>query len=128
MSKLPDPVESALAYIEQRFSAVSARLIAGEPEALAEAADALRQVAIEFSQIAPSLALSGAALAALKTRVHRLAAGVAIQRENLIRRQMVVQRALDALVPGAQQPAYARPAGAYGSIGKQTGAFKVLAA
>lgn len=128
MTKLPDPLESALAQIEQRFAAVSAKLIAGEPQALAEAASAMQQVAVEFFQIAPSLSLSVDTAAALKARVRRLAAGMAIQRENLIRRQVVVQRTLDAILPAAQHCAYAKPGGPYGSVAKQTGAFKVLSA
>lgn len=128
MTKLPDPLESALAQIEQRFAAVSAKLIAGEPQALAEAASAMQQVAIEFSQIAPSLSLSVGNSAALKTRVRRIAAGMAIQRENLIRRQVVVQRALDAILPAAQGVAYPKTSSPYSSVGRQTGAFKVLAA
>lgn len=128
MTQLPDPLESALAQIEQRFAAVSAKLIAGEPQALAEAASAMQQVAVEFFQIAPSLSLSVDTAAALKARVRRLAAGMAIQRENLIRRQVVVQRTLDAILPAAQGSAYPKTPSPYSSVGRQTGAFKVLAA
>ncbi|MBK9235766.1 MAG: hypothetical protein IPO19_06795 [Rhodoferax sp.] len=128
MSKLPDPLESALAQIELRFAAVSAKLIAGEPLALAEAASAMQQVAVEFSQVAPSLSLTASSAAALNARVRRVAAGMAIQRENLIRRQVVVQRALDAILPAAQGVAYPKTSSPYSSVGRQTGAFKVLAA
>ena len=128
MTQLPDPLESALAQIEQRFAAVSTKLIAGEPQALAEAASAMQQVAVEFSQIAPSLSLSDSSSAALRARLRSVAAGMAIQRENLIRRQVVVQRALDAILPAAQGVAYPKTSSPYSSVGRQTGAFKVLAA
>ena len=128
MTQLPDPLESALAQIEQRFAAVSTKLIAGEPQALAEAASAMQQVAVEFSQIAPSLSLSDSSSAALRARLRSVAAGMAIQRENLIRRQVVVQRALDAILPAAQGVAYPKTSSPYSSVGRQTGAFKVLVA
>lgn len=131
MSKLPEPLESALAQLEQHVAAVSAKLIAGEPQALAEAAAALQQVAAEFTRITPSLSLSAGMSVALKSRVQKLGVGMAIQRENLIRRQVVVQRALDAILPaaqGASSAAYAKTSSPYSSVGKQTGAFKVLAA
>ncbi|MDP2367539.1 hypothetical protein [Rhodoferax sp.] len=128
MTHLSDPLESALRQIEQRSGAVSAKLITGEPQALADAASALQQIAVEFFQIAPSLTLSTTASAALKARLQRIAAGMAMQRENLIRRQVVVQRALDAILPAAQGSAYAKTTSPYSSVGKQTGAFKVLAA
>ena len=128
MTKLSDPLESALRQIEHRSRAVCAKLITGEPQALADAASALQQIAVEFFQVAPSLTMSATASAALKARLQRIAAGMAMQRENLIRRQVVVQRALDAILPAAQGAAYAKTASPYSSVGKQTGAFKVLTA
>lgn len=131
MSTLPIALESALRQIEQRSSVVSAKLIAGDPQALAEAAGALQQIAVEFSQVVPSLTLCAGSSATLKSRVQKIALSLGVQRENLIRRQVVVQRALNAILPaapGTSSAAYAKTASPYGSVGKQTGAFKVLAA
>lgn len=126
---LSPEIEIPLSQIELRCEALAAAIDGGEPVALEAASSALRQASVDFSgllQGLPAEALSGAAF---KARVKKIADGMAIQRESLIRRTVFVERAVHAMVPAARGATYAPLSGAaYGGATKQTGAFKVLAA
>ena len=125
---LPAHIEQALAEVELCFSQVSAALVSGEPVVLATASTALRLLAIDFAALLQGLTPIELKNKNLKPRLKHLADGMAVHRESLIRRTVVVQRALNAIVPATHSATYAQAAGPYGSPGKQTGAFKLLAA
>ena len=125
---IPAPIEQALAEVELCFNQVSAALVSGEPMALATASGALRQVAIDFAALLQGLTPIERKNKNLKASLKRLADGMAAHRESLIRRTVLVERALNAIVPATRSATYAQAAGPYGSPGKQTGAFKLLAA
>jgi predicted transcriptional regulator len=95
---------------------------------LATASAALRQGAIDLSVLLQRVTPIDLKNKSLKSRLNRLAAGMVSQRESLIRRAVLVERALNAIVPATRTGTYAQAAGPYGSAGKQTGAFKYLAA
>lgn len=124
----PAHLEKALTEVELYFNDVSVALVSGEPLALATASATLRQAAIDFSALLQGLAPIDLKNQNLKLRLKRLADGMAVQRESLIRRTVLVERGLNAIVPSTQSATYAQVVGPYGSAGKQTGAFKYLAA
>ena len=124
----PAHLEKALAEVEIHFNAVSVALVSGEPLALTTASTALRQAAIDFSALLQSLSTVELQKKDVQSRLKTLADGLANQRESLIRRTVLVEQGLNAIVPATRDVTYAKAAGPYGNPGKQTGAFKYLAA
>jgi hypothetical protein len=124
----PAHLEEALSEVELNFNDVSAALVSGEPLALTAASAALRQAAIDFSALVQGLSHVDLKDKNLQSRLKKMASGLAIQRESLIRRTVLVEMALNTIVPATNRATYAQAAGPYGSVGKPTGAFKYLAA
>lgn len=122
-------IERPLAQIELQCEAMLAAVEAGEPAALEAASNVLRQAAVDFSHLLETFPQEALADKAFKSRVEKIAGLIAIQRENLIRRTVAVERALNAMVPATRESTYASAGSPYGSGGaKQSGAFKVLSA
>lgn len=121
-------IEKPLSLIEGQYDAVSFAVNSGDPVSLESASVALRQAAVEFSSLLEELPAGVRTGAELKLRLKALANGLAIQRENLIRRTVVVERALHAMVPATRESTYAQSSGLYAGAGRQSGAFKLLAA
>lgn len=121
-------VEEGLLGLESHFNDMSTAVVSGEPLALCAASAALRQAAIDFSELLQRLTPAELNNRDLKLRLRTLSDGMAVRRESLIRRTVLVERALNAIVPATVSATYSRVAGPYGNPGKQTGAFKVLAA
>ena len=65
-----------------------------------------------------------------RQRLRKIAALLATQRESLLRRTVLVERALSTLMPATQSNTYALGVGraAYGAPGRQSGEFKMTAA
>ena len=125
---IPAHIEDSLVKVELIFSNVSAALVSGDPVALEVSSTALRQAAIEISALIQRLMPVERKNKELKSRLKKIADGMAAQRESLIRRTALVEMALNAIVPATQGTTYAQATGPYGSAGKQSGAFKYLAA
>jgi len=125
---LPAHLEKALTDVELHFNDVSAALVGGEPLALSAASAALRQAAIDFSALVQRLTPADIKHKDLKPRLAQIADGMALQRESLLRRTAFVEMALNTVMPTAPHATYAQTGGPYGSPGRQTGAFKYLAA
>ncbi|MEI8170583.1 MAG: hypothetical protein WCG50_12965 [Rhodoferax sp.] len=121
-------IEKSLASVELSFNEVSAALVSGEPLALETASVALRQATIDFSQLMQGLSANDRQDKALVLRMKKIAEGLPILKDGLYRRTALVEMALKAVVPATQDATYAKATGPYGSLGKQTGAFKFLAA
>ena len=122
------PTEKSLADVERCFNAVAAALVSGEPVALEAASALLRQAAIDLSSLMQGLSLVERKNKALTLRLKKIADGTAVLKDGLFRRTALVAMALNAVVPATQEATYAKASGPYGSAGKQTGAFKYLAA
>jgi len=114
--------------VELLFTEVAAALVSGEPLALSTASDGLRRAAIDFSGSIQGLTSTDRENKNLQSRLKKLSVGLATQRESLIRRTVLVEMALNTIVPATLDASYAKAAGPYGTAGKQTGAFKYLAA
>ncbi len=121
-------LDQTLAEAERKFNAVSAALVSGEPLALASAGTELRQAALALSALVQGLTALERNNKNLTARLKRLADGLACQRESLIRRTVLVERALHAIVPASRSATYAQAGAPYASTGKPSGAFKLLAA
>ena len=121
-------VEKALADVELCFSEVSEALVSGEPLALEVCSAAMRQAAIDISNVMQGLSPDERQDKTLKLRLMKIAEGMATVKDGLFRRTALVEMALKTVVPTAQDSTYAKTSGPYGSLGRQTGAFKYLAA
>lgn len=108
---LPAEIEKPLSLIELQCEAVAAAVASGEPQALEGASDALRQAAVDFVGLMDSQVGALQAGPELRTRLKKLATQLTIQREGLIRRSVVVERALHAMVPATRKSTYAPPVG-----------------
>ncbi len=108
---LPADIEKPLLLIELQCESVAAAVASGEPEALEGASHALRQAAVDFAGFMDSHGGAQQAGPELRARLKRLVTQLTIQRENLIRRSVVVERALHAMVPATRKNTYAAPAG-----------------
>ena len=122
------PIEQVLTKVENHFLDVSAALVSGEPDALLSASAALKQATLDCAQLMQRLTPADLKNTTLKLRLKAIADGLAVRRESLIRRTVLVERALNAVVPATQNATYAKAAGPYGTAGKQSGSFKYLAA
>lgn len=125
---LPTAIEQPLAQIELQCDAMSAAVDSGEPTALEAASNALRQASVDFSRLLETFPQAALSDKELTSRVKKVAALMAIQRENLIRRTVSVERALHAMVPATRESTYSPASSLYGGATKQSGAFKGLSA
>jgi hypothetical protein len=125
---LTPEIEKPLSLIERQVNALSSAVHSGDPVSLESASMALRQATVDFSGLLQGLAADVQAGRELKARLKKLSNGLAGQREGLIRRTVVVERALHAMVPATRESTYAQSFGPYTGAGRQSGAFKLLAA
>jgi hypothetical protein len=125
---LPAHIEASLTEIESHFEGLSQALVSGEPQALEAASTALRQTALDFSQLLQRLNSTELQNHALKLRLKALSDGLVSRRETLIRRTVLVERELNAIVPATRSTTYAKSTGPYGSPAKQTGSFNSFSA
>jgi len=125
---LPAHIEKALVEIEHSLDNVTVALVSGEPVALMAVSESLRQASADCSAFMNQLPPVDRKSKELKFRLGKIAADMAAQRESLIRRTVLVEMALNAVVPATFESTYGKAAGPYGSAGKQSGTFKYLAA
>ena len=111
---LPAALEQQLSEIEQQGEALASALGDNDAVALEALGLRLRQAAIQLAHSTEVAALDG-----LPKRA---------QRSGLARRAAVVERALHAMVPATRESTYGQHASPYGAPGRQSGAFKTLAA
>jgi hypothetical protein len=126
---MQDPVKTQLDLVEQQFNQVAAFLANGDALQLQTASQSLQSLGLELAKLLQtSSQYSPAAKAVLRRRVQSLAAGMQIVRDNLSRRAAYTDQALAVVVPVAEKSTYSAGSSVYGSVARQTGAFKVLAA
>lgn len=122
------PVHAALTQVELDLVQVAVALESGEPVALEQASSTLRQGAVALSILVQRLTTEQRQDKELALRLKQIAASMATQREGLIRRSVLVTRALHVVVPATQETTYTQANSPYGRPAKQTGAFKYLSA
>jgi hypothetical protein len=121
-------LEQAFAAAERCFGELSQALVSGEPALLALSSENFHRSALELSVLLTALSPGTQLPKAYKSRLKQLAVGLGERRESLIRRTVLVNRALNTLVPATVKSTYGLGGKTYAAVGKQTGAFKYLAA
>lgn len=121
-------MEKMLADAELHMRNVASAIVSGEPQALSIAATSLRLAALALAQALPRPDSTGQIDSATKRRVRILARALAQQRESLLRRSALIDRALHALVPASRVDSYAPGGSTYGTAGRPTGSFRMLSA
>lgn len=128
-TQLPRDIETRLIQLEAQFEAVVAAVASGDPVQLEQAGVAIRQAAVDFTRMMQGLSADASVAREVKPRLKKIASALTAQRGNLIRRSVVVERTLHAMVPGTVDSTYnPKATGPYASALKQSGAFKLLAA
>jgi hypothetical protein len=106
--------DDALTAVEQQLGAVTEALRTGEPVALESAAQQLRSVSVAMSQTLGAAIAGGKLERPMADRVRRVAQQMNLQREQLARRSLLVERALATVLPHApigDGATYSRDAG-----------------
>ncbi len=127
------PFESQLTLFEGQLASLSAALLSNDVNELVATAGELQSMAVLFSKVLQPVAASLKSSPSARMRVKKIAATLSSMREALLRQSVRVERALFALVPASQSSTYAPKTGVYarqpyGSAGRQSGEFRVLAA
>ncbi len=121
-------LDSQLDLLEAHFKDVAASLIDGSPATVQANAEALQRLAVELIQMADNVGRVQLASPHRMRRIKALAGGIATLRESLLRQLAYFDRALEVVVPATREKATYAGSAAYGAPGRQSGAFKVLAA
>ncbi len=129
-----------LDQIEAHLGQFSAALLANRTDDMARVSAALQALVVVLSRsLTPAYLKPGHDLA-VQQRIKKLAVALASQRESLLRRSVIAERALSALMPAAQSDTYTAPAagaaggygkqvfGAYGGVGRRSGEFRMSVA
>ena len=119
--------ESLLARIEEQFHAVSLALLSGEARGVEQASAALRLASLDLGQFLESSRRVKLA-ESTRLRIQKIAAGLAAQREGLLRLSAAVDQSLNSLVPATRKVTYAAASSPFGTHARQSGAFKLLSA
>ncbi len=127
---LTPELETPLALVEYYFDAVSDAILHGDAQSLQTASAKLKQASVDFSSV-----LGGGHFAndtasqEFKARIVNIAEGFAMQRENLMRRNASVERALNVVLPAACGNTYQPSAGQFGSGNvRPSGEFRFVTA
>ena len=125
--------ESQLSQLEAQLALLSAALVRNDSVELVSAAGQLQSLAVHFSKVLQQAGIGIKDYPPGQVRVKKIGAALGSLREGLLRRSVSVDRALAALLPAAQTDTYAPKARGYGqqpygSAGRQSGEFRVLAA
>jgi hypothetical protein len=120
-------IDTQLDLVEQQIGELSAVLLRGDPHQVHAASATLQRVAVDLLQISEDVRLSSLREGARMQRIHTLANALQPLREGLLRQSAFVERALEIVMPAAQQATYASGT-RYGGAVRQSGAFRVLSA
>jgi len=122
------PVTHQLDLVERQFSQVASFLAAGDATQLQAATAVLQALSVELSRLLPPQGRQQANQAELGRRARAMAEGLQMLRDNLSRQAAVNLQALKVVVPTPAKSTYSGGTSLYGSVARQSGAFKVLAA
>jgi hypothetical protein len=118
-----------LDLVEQQFNQVAAFLASGQAPQLETASQALQALAVDLARLlAHPATASPVSQKALRQRVVALAQGLQMLRDNLSRQTAYTQQALEVVVPTAPKSTYGGGSSVYGTVARQGGVQKYLAA
>jgi hypothetical protein len=118
-----------LDLVEQQFNQVAAFLASGQAPELDTASQALHALALELARLLQAqTTASVVSQKALRQRVVAMASGLQILRDNLSRQAAFNQQALQVVLPTPSRPTYGGRSSVYGTVARQGGVQKYLAA
>ncbi len=126
----PAPCALLLDQVDAQLARFADALSGKNPDELTLASAGLQSLVLTLAQSMRNGALWRAD-PALALRLKQIAAALAAQRESLLRRSVLAERALATLIPSTRSETSSSGAGArraYGGFGRQSGEFKVAAA
>jgi hypothetical protein len=121
-------VVNQLDLVEQQFNEVFAVVADGNPELIEAATAGLQRLSVDFVQLLDAPGARAAAGGDMAVRIKALAEGLAVLRSQLLRRAAYVEQALKIVVPTTDPGSTYAGGSPYGTVQRQTGAFRVLAA
>lgn len=124
----PAEFEKMLTQIERQCQALAVAVSQGDPDEVCVSSAAFQKLAVDTSHFFASQPSQAHTSLTDRARLKQIAKSLALQREQLIRRSAVNERALQALVPATSEASYAQLAGPYGGAVRQSGAFRLLTA
>jgi hypothetical protein len=124
-----ESTQMRLAALEQQFGAVAVALRDGDVFQLEALSTQLQQMTVEFAREVSGFSALAEISSTQLRRIKALSQGFPVLRESLLRRQALVNQALNVAVPATQNQTYATPkASAYGAGPKASGRFQGFAA
>ncbi len=118
-----------LDLVEQQFNQVAAFLASGQAPQVETASQALHALTLELARLLQFQATaSPASQKALRQRVANMASGLQMLRDNLSRQAAYNQQALQVVVPTPAKSTYGGGSSVYGTVARQGGVQKYLAA
>lgn len=122
-------LESTLSALEAQLAFLSLALKNGAVDDMAVQAQTFQSLVVEsHALLAPWKPLGPHLQSADANRLRALGAELAQVREQMLRRQALVEQALHMVVPAMCTPVYAAAVGPYGVGAKSSGRFKALIA
>ena len=125
---MQNPILAQLDLVELQFNQVAAFLVDGNAVDLQPASDALQSLSVQLAKLLQSSEITPALQKALRERVRAMSAGMQMLRDNLSRRAAYNEQALAVVIPSSKKTTYSAGSSVYGSVARQSGQFKVLAA
>jgi hypothetical protein len=118
-----------LDLVEQQFNQVAAFLASGQAPKLEIASQSLQTLSVELARLLQAqTGASPAGQKALRQRVVTLASGLQMLRDMLSRQAAFNQQALQVVVPTLPKSTYGGGSSVYGTVVRQGGVQKYLAA
>lgn len=118
---IPHDAVQALAALETELQAITDALSDSDSHKLLNVSESLRQGALALKEIVRQLTPAVQADPQLRRRLLLLANGMALCRENLARRTVLVERRLQTIVPSAAgADSYGKSASPYARLGRQS--------
>jgi len=124
---MQDAVMTQLDLAEQQFNQVAAFLASGDALRLETASEAMQSISLQLAKLLQT-PVSPAAKKVVRQRIKTLAQSLQILRDNVSRRAAYNEQALSIVVPTPAKSTYSGGSSLYGSVARQSGQFKVLAA
>jgi hypothetical protein len=118
-----------LDLVEQQFNQVAAFLASGQAPQVETASQALHALTLELARMLQfQTTASPASQKALRQRVAHMASGLQMLRDNLSRQAAYNQQALQVVLPTPAKSTYGGGSSVYGTVARQGGVHKYLAA
>jgi hypothetical protein len=125
------PSTNQFDLVEQQFNQVAAFLATGDAPQLQNASQTLQTLSAELArllQASPAGRTSPAQQKILRQRAQAMAQRLQFLRDNLSRQAAYTQQALQVVVPTAPKSTYSGGSSVYGSVARQAGVHKFVAA